>query len=155
MFLNKFSKKLKLLPQAQLVTQTNQEEVEKAVTNTKTGKTTAPNGRSIEFYKDSWHIIGSDLIGLYQNLFKTGKNTLGYEKKIHFFNLQKGLKNIIGNHRPISLLNTNFKIFTKIITQHIRHSLGDLVQKYQYDDREAKLRRPPPCYEIYILGNQK
>ena len=45
---------------------------------------------------------------------------------------KKGPKNIIGNYRTISLLNTDFKIFTKILTQCIRHSLGDLVQKYQY-----------------------
>ena len=45
---------------------------------------------------------------------------------------KKGPKNKIGNYRPILLLNTDFKIFTKILTQRIRQSLGDLVQKYQY-----------------------
>ena len=45
---------------------------------------------------------------------------------------KKGPKNKIGNYRPISLLNTDLKIFTKILTQRIRHLMGDLVQKYQY-----------------------
>ena len=45
---------------------------------------------------------------------------------------KKGPKNKIGNYRPISLLNTDLKIFTKILTQRIRHLMGDLIQKYQY-----------------------
>ena len=73
MFLNKISIKLKPLKQTELITKINREEVERAITNTKTGKTPGPDGLSIEFYEESWHIIGSDLIEVYRNLFKTGK----------------------------------------------------------------------------------
>ena len=131
MFLNKFSKKLKSSQQAELITQINREEVEIAIANTKTEKTPDPDGLSTEFYKESWHKIGFDLIELYQNLFKTGKNTLEYEKKEYISLIyKKGPKNIIDNYRPISLLNTDFKIFTKILIQRICHSLGDLVEKF-------------------------
>ena len=73
MFLNKISKKLIPLQQTELITKINREEVERAITNTKTGKTPGPDGPSTEFYKESWHIIGSDLIEVYQNLFQTRK----------------------------------------------------------------------------------
>ena len=89
MFFNKFSKKLKSSQQAELITHINREGVEKAIINTKTGNTPGPDGLSIEFYKESWHIIGSDLIELYQNLFKTGKIPSDMKKRIHFFHLQK------------------------------------------------------------------
>ena len=89
MFLNKISKKLKPLQQTKLITKTNREEVKKAITNSKTGKTPGPDGLSIEFYKESWHIIGPDLIEVYQNLFQTGKISSDMEKRLNFFNLQK------------------------------------------------------------------
>ena len=38
----------------------------------------------------------------------------------------------IGNYRPTSLLNTDFKIFTKILARRVGHVLGDLMQKHQY-----------------------
>ena len=126
------SKELKPLQQSELITKINREEVKRAITNTKTGKTSGPDGLSIEFYKESWHIIGSDLIEVYRNLFKTGKIPLDMKKGYISLIYENGLKNKIVNYRPISLLNTDFKIFTKILTQRIRHLLGDLVQKYQY-----------------------
>ena len=89
MFLNKISKKLKPLQQTELITKTNREEVKKAITNSKTGKTPGPDGLSIEFYKEAWHIIGPDLIEVYQNLFQTGKIFSDMEKRLNFFNLQK------------------------------------------------------------------
>ena len=70
MLLNKISKELKPLQQTELLTKIKREEVERAITNTKTGKTPGPDSLSIEFYKESWHIIGSDLIEVYRNLFK-------------------------------------------------------------------------------------
>ena len=132
MFLNKISKKLKPSQQTELTTKICREEVEKAITSTKTGKTPGPDGLSIEFYKESWHIIGSDLIEAYQNLFQTGKIPTDMKKGYISLIYKTGPKNKIGNYRPISLLNTDLKIFTKILTQRICHLMGDLVQKYQY-----------------------
>ena len=73
MSLNNFSNKLKLSQQADIITEINQEEVEIAISSTNTGKTPGPDGLSTVFYKESWHIIGSNLIKLYQNIFKNGK----------------------------------------------------------------------------------
>ena len=132
MFLNKISKILKSLQQTELITKINREEVERAIINTKMGKTPGPDGLSIEFYKEFWHIIGSDLLEVYQNLFQTGKIPSDMKKGYIFLVYKKGPKNKIGNYIPLLLLNTDFKIFAKVLTQCIRHSLGDLVQKYQY-----------------------
>ena len=60
---------------------------------------------------------------------KTGKIPSDMKKGCISLIYKIGPKNKIGNYRPISLFNTDFKIFTKILTQRIRHSLGDLVQK--------------------------
>ena len=42
-------------------------EVEAAISNTKNGKTPGPHGPGIEFYKNSWRIIGSDVTQIFQN----------------------------------------------------------------------------------------
>ena len=51
---------------------------------------------------------------------------------------KKGDKNNLANYRPISLLNTNYKILTAILQKRISESLDEHLQSTQYGFRKKR-----------------
>lgn len=100
-------------------TQLTENDVLKALKNSDNGKAPGPDGLSYEFYK-TWsndeeieihHILQTvfndiETHGLDDPTFAQGSMTLLYKKKE---------KNKIENYRPITLLNTDYKIMTKAL----------------------------------------
>ena len=93
------------------------------------GKTPGPDGIGLEFYRKYWNIIAKDFTQVINDIhssgnipdeMKTGIITLIYKN-----NDKKDLK----NYRPISLLNTDLKIYTKCIANRLKLHLIDVFSK--------------------------
>ena len=95
-------------------------------------KSPGNDGLTIEFYIFFWGEIGQLLIDSYNESF--GKGILSASQKQAVITLlQKNGKDrlFLQNWRPISLLNVDYKILTKVITKRIKNVLPSIIHENQ------------------------
>ena len=94
-------------------------EVQKAIFDMEHNKAPGPDGFLAELYQKFWNTIKWDLMQMFHDL---------YAGDLPLFNLNFGVitlipkvqeANVIQQYRPICLLNTSFKIFTKVATNRL------------------------------------
>lgn len=109
----------------------SEKEVFDAIGHMKNGKAPGPDGFLAEFYKKCWHIIKTDLMSMFHDLF------CGH---LQLFHLNFGTITLlpkkegatrIEQFRPICLLNVSFKIFTKVGTDRLTKMAHSVVQSTQ------------------------
>lgn len=108
------------------------EELAESVKSLSPNKSPGPDGFTLEFYLKFWHLLAPLLCRLYNFCFteeclpeslQTSVTRLIFKKRGDV----KDLK----NWRPISLLNTDYKILSKVITLRLSRVLGSLVDPDQ------------------------
>ena len=89
------------------------EELDTALKNSKNNKSPGLDGYSPEFYKCFWPQIGNFFLDCINNNFKKGKLTDTQSQGV-ITCLPKGgkVRNLLNNWRPISLLNTSYKLIS-------------------------------------------
>ena len=106
----------------------SESEVFKIVKNIKKNKSPGSDGLTIEFYIQTWHIIGRELTETINNTilgdslpnsWNEGVVTLIYK--------DKGDAEEIKNYRPITFLNVDYKIMTRILDFKIKPVLPYLI----------------------------
>ena len=107
------------------------EEIETATNSAKHGTSPGSDGRTYEFYQAHLDDIVEDLQGLYMNCYM--KNTLPKSMRESIVKLvpKKGDLRDIQNWRPISLLNCDYKILSKVIYNKIIGFLNDKIHSAQ------------------------
>ena len=98
----------------------------------KNDKTPGTSGFQANFYKFFWHDIGSFLVR--SILRSICKGELSPSQKLGIISiLPKGTKprELLKNWRPISLLNTSYKIFSGIISSRLKSVLGTIIHENQ------------------------
>jgi len=119
----------------------NSEDLTKPITKTElfwiikqmaTGKTPGPDGIAIEFYRKCWHIIGDDFTQVLNEMHEKGIIPDEIKSGIITFVHKKNKKEDLRNYRPISLLNTDLKIYTKILANRLKPLLQKILQSYQF-----------------------
>ena len=109
-----------------------------AIKKLKRGKAPGPDGIPIELYKE----MDEDQLRLLLNLLNTWWNgtptpmELTQSQVILIF--MKGDKNNLENYRPISLLNSTYKILTAIIQKRLSDGLDEYLQTTQYGFRRQR-----------------
>ena len=94
----------------------------------KTIKSPGTDGLSVEFYKFLWSEISTDMIGSFHYAFKTGMLSISQRCRIVSLMPKRNKdKSLLENLRPISLLNINYKIFTKSITNRLEKVLLKII----------------------------
>jgi hypothetical protein len=95
-------------------------------------KSPGPDGFNNEFIKGCWSLIAND----YYNLFETF-----YEQEICMRSIntshialipKKDGPTVAANYRPISLLNTSFKLITKVLANRLQKVIKQIIHKNQY-----------------------
>ena len=96
------------------------------------GKTPGPDGLSLEFYKVVFPIIKHDLERLFNTFFDSG--FIPAKSKAGFITLisKKEPFDDIENYRPISLLNVDLKIYSKILCRRLSPILPYILHDTQF-----------------------
>ena len=107
------------------------EEILNALKLTKNNKSPGPDGITFEFYKLYWNVIGNDLC----DVLKAGlqDEELAYSQYLASIILlyKKGPRPDIRNWRPISLLNTDYKILSKVFAERLKKVLAEIIHTDQ------------------------
>lgn len=116
-------------------------ELQLAIGNTKPGKAPGPDGLTTQYYKTLLPSLGNQLVKLLNDLSK-GKTLHNSTLQAQISVIPKDSKDPAqcGSYRPISLLNTDLKLITKIIASRLHH-LPYLIHLDQVDflpTREAR-----------------
>ena len=108
------------------------EEVKKAIKTSNKGKTPGPDGIPIEFYIKNIDNIAPILAEMYNNIFLRGSAPEGFNSSITTLLYKgKGERTNLKNWRPVSLLNCDYKILTKILANRISPVLPELIDESQ------------------------
>ena len=103
-----------------------------ALNSMQNNKSPGSDGLTCEFYKIFWNDIGNYLVDSLNQSFETGKlNPLQTQSIISL--IPKKDKDLaeLNNWRPISLLNTDYKIATKVIANRIKKILPNIIDSSQ------------------------
>ena len=110
----------------------NEEECINALKDFDNNKTPGTDGLPAEFYRFFWPDICHDLLASYNFAFQHGTLSISQRRGIISLIPKKSKdKTLLENLRPISLLNVDYKILTKVITKRIEKVLPTLINSDQ------------------------
>ena len=106
-------------------------EIFKALKKMQNNKSPGPGGICVEFYKLYWNLIGDDLC----EVLKKGleDQELAYSQYLASIILlyKKGPRPDIKNWRPISLLNCDYKLLSKVLAERLKRVLTEIISNDQ------------------------
>ena len=108
------------------------DEIKEVIRNIKNNKTPGSDGLPVEFWKKFWVNIGHFLIRSYNESFEKGE--LSFTQKqgvITCLPKDNKPREFLKNWRPISLLNTDYKILTGVLALRMKKVLPDIIEQTQ------------------------
>ncbi|CAK8689745.1 unnamed protein product [Clavelina lepadiformis] len=130
-FLKEISRKLTPEKSDSLETPISYEEIETAIRTLKLGKSPGPDGITAEMYKECWPIIKTEVKEVLQYWFANKIVPKEIKRGIVTIIHKKGDNAELKNYRPITLLNLDYKIYSKILTNRFNVVLPDLIGENQ------------------------
>jgi exonuclease III len=109
-----------------------EKEIYQAISSMPGNKSPGSDGITVEFYKKFWNQIKNPLSRCFRHIFESGE--LSIDQKTGIINLiPKADKDLlkIKNWRPISLLNVDYKILTKILATRLKPILPNIIHTDQ------------------------
>ena len=108
-----------------------EEEIFKIIKQLKLNKSPGDDGIVSEFYIRYWYLIKEELTNVIKYIFLS--NTLAPSQQRAMLTLlyKKGEREDIANWRPISLLNVDYKIITKILAERLKPLLPNIIHPDQ------------------------
>ena len=106
------------------------EEINRAVKELKTGSSPGMDGISYEFYKEYWHIIAEDMVEMIKEVTHSECTPSQYMGIIILL-YKNGIREMIENWRPITLLNCDYKIIEKVIANRLKKVISKLIKQDQ------------------------
>jgi exonuclease III len=109
-----------------------EKEIWEAIQDLPAGKTPGTDGLSSDFYKKFWPLLKKYFLNMVNNVYKNKELTSDQKRGVISL-LPKPDKDLtqVKNWRPISILNTDYKILTKILANRIKPILPSLIHSDQ------------------------
>ena len=108
-----------------------EEEVKKVVFSMKAYKAPRPDGFPPTFFQHYWEVIKNELICATRDFFKMRKMLKRINKSFIALIPKSSTPRRLTNFRPISLCNTIYKVFAKILVNRIKPFLQSIIGKHQ------------------------
>ncbi|GJR80252.1 putative RNA-directed DNA polymerase [Tanacetum coccineum] len=106
-------------------------EIKEAMFSMGNDKSPGPDGFTAAFFKESWDIVGNDVIKAIQEFFVNGKLLKELNHTIIALIPKVKSPTKVNDYRPISCCNVLFKCISKIIANRIKRSLKYLISSNQ------------------------
>ena len=98
----------------------------------KNAKSPGSDGFSAEFYRFVWPELGPEMVASFNYGFRTGTLSISQRRGIISLIPKKNKdKTLLENLRPVSLLNTDYKILTKTIAKRLEKVLPKIINSDQ------------------------
>jgi hypothetical protein len=95
-------------------------------------KAPGPDGFNGLFLKKCWHVVKHDFYNLCGDFFDGRANIEGINKSFITLIPKTNSPEKVNDYRPISLMNINTKIFSKIMADRLQKKIISLVHQNQY-----------------------
>lgn len=95
------------------------------------GKAPGIDGLPIEFYKVFWSVLGNDLLSVLNDSLTGGLLPLSCRRAVITLLPKKGDLKEIKNYRPVSLLCSDLKLFSKALAIRLRNVVGQVIHHDQ------------------------
>jgi hypothetical protein len=110
----------------------NRLEIDNVIAELPNNKSPGPDGFNNEFIKGCWTLIASDYYRLFDALYQ-GDICLRSINTSHLALIpKKDGPTTPNDYRPISLLNTSFKLITKVLANRLQKVIKQIIHKNQY-----------------------
>ncbi|XP_022024382.1 uncharacterized protein LOC110924695 [Helianthus annuus] len=110
-----------------MVRQVTREEIKTAMFSIGENKAPGPDGYTSAFFKKAWDIVGTEVSNAILEFFENGKLLRQLNHTILALIPKVDTPDSVLDYRPISCCNVLYKCISKIITERIKGSLGELV----------------------------
>ena len=118
--------------QESLVVPITELEVHKALHSLSDNSCPGVDGLTPRFYKKYWEILKDDLTAAFQHMFECGEMPMSVsEGLIYLIPKAEGVSEDIRKWRPITLLNTSYKIFAKLLSSRLQELLPNIIHVSQ------------------------
>ena len=105
-----------------------EKELSDCLKDMKRGKSPGCDGFTIEFYQFFWQHIKDLVIGSINYGYSNGELSVDQKRGIITLIPKKGkIRTLLKNWRPISLLNTDYKLLTKCLAMRLHHVLPSII----------------------------
>ena len=115
------------------------EECVKALDTFDNGKSPGNDGIPVEFYKTFWYSVGLFMTEVFSHSFELGQMSNSQKQAVVTLIDKKGkARMVLENWRPISLINVDSKIATKVIANRIKNVLPGIIHSNQSGFRKGR-----------------
>lgn len=91
------------------------------------GKAPGMDGLPVEFYREFWAVLGNDLLCVLNESITEGLLPLSCRRAVITLLPKKGNLQDIKNWRPVSLLCSDLKIFSKALANRLKKVMGEVI----------------------------
>ncbi len=130
-FLNQMDSKLGNAAKDMCEGPVTRKELDTALKRMHDNKAPGPDGLSTEFYKTFWPMLADDLTEVFNLGYENEQLSESQMSSILRLLFKKGERELIENWRPISLLNTDYKLLATVIANRLRPTLPDVIHEDQ------------------------
>lgn len=114
-----------------LVREVSDAEVKRALFSLPSNKAPGPDGFTVEFFKETWSIVGTDFLMAVKSFFRFGFLPKGINSTILALIPKKNNAQTMKDFRPISCCHVLYKVISKIVANRLKRVLPEFIAPNQ------------------------